>query len=649
MRYSRLIALALAFCWCPMWAHVTLSPLFSDNMVLQQKTDAPVWGKSDPGAEVTVSWNKKDYVTHADACGNWMLSVRTPKAGGPYTMTISDGTPIHINNIYVGEVWLCSGQSNMEMPVKGWGKVMNYEQELQEADDYPMIRLLQVTNATSPQPLDDFEADGGGWQVCSAQNLELFSATAYFFARELHKKEKVPVGVINSSWGGTVIEAWMSKGALKGVSGLEEDAEDISSYPISKKDRSELYRSQVREWDVAVKLLDKGYEGEEPVWAAPETDDSQWNAMEVPSQVESSLPGFNGLFWLRKHVVLPPEWEGKELYLSLPAVDDWDETYFNGVRIGKGYGWNVRRTYKIPSELVKSGDAVITVRCLDTGGEGGIYGKADRLYLQGPGESCISLAGEWKWCVSRDYSQMPVRPTDTSSHPNRSTLLYNAMINPLIPFALKGTIWYQGCANVGRADQYAELLPLMIGDWRKAWNDDFSFYIAQLANFKTRQTVPGDSEWAELRESQALTARTVVNTGMAVLIDIGDAKDIHPKNKQEVGRRLALHALSKDYGHRVEAEGPVLESYKVEDGKIRLYFSHAADGLMSGNGALEGFAVAGADGKYHWAEAVIEDGSVVVSSRNVPRPLHVRYAWGDNPLGNLYNSAGLPAVPFRTF
>ena len=636
----------LAFCWHPMAAQVQMPPLFTDNMVLQQRTEAPVWGKASPGSEVTVLWNRKEYSTKADESGNWMVKVRTPKAGGPYTMTVSDGTPIYINNAYVGEVWLCSGQSNMEMPVKGWGKVKDYENELKKADSYPLIRLLQVTNATSPKPFDEFEADGGGWQVCSAESLELFSATAYFFARALHLELGVPVGVINSSWGGTVIEAWMSKGALKGVDALEQDAEEISGYPVSKKDRAELYRNQVREWNKTVKELDEGYSDDTPLWTSQSLDHSDWDTMAIPCQVESIVPGFDGVLWMRKEIEVPHEWRGKELTLSLCAVDDWDETYFNGVLVGKGYGWNVRRTYKVPAEAVTGDRAVITVRCIDTGGEGGIYGREDRLYVEGPDGRRVSLAGHWNWKTSCEYSQMPVRPVDTSSNPNRSTLLYNAMINPLVPFAMKGAIWYQGCANVGRAAQYAELLSLMIRDWRSAWGYDFPFHIAQLANYKARQVNPSDSQWAELREAQSKVAETVAGTGMAVLIDIGEADDIHPKNKQEVGRRLALQALSRDYGRKLDADGPVFKSYKVEDDRIRIVFDD--DDLAAGGDSLEGFAIAGADKVFHWADAVIEGNTVVVSSSKVPAPLHVRYAWGDNPSGNLYDSSGLPASPFRT-
>lgn len=649
MRKLFLASLAVLNACLISFAEIRMNPLFTDNMVLQQRTEVPVWGTASPGSVVSVVWNRHTYQTQADSDGKWMLKVRTPKAGGPYEMIVSDGELVTISNILVGEVWLCSGQSNMEMPVKGWGKVKDYEKELKEADRYPQIRLMQVRRVTSPKPLDDFEADGGGWQVCSSESLEKFSATAYFFAREIHLNERVPVGVINSSWGGTVIEAWMSADALEGVSRLEEDAKVISTYPISKKDRAELYKRQVKEWDEAVRQLDRGFSEGNPVWASCGYDDSQWAGMAVPCQIESHVPGYNGLFWMRKEVDIPAEWEGKELTLSLCAVDDWDYTYFNGTLIGKGYGWNVRRTYKVPAENVHAGKAVVTVRCLDTGGEGGIYGKKDRTFLEGPDGRKISLEGEWSWCSSRDYSQLPERPTDTSSNPNRPTLLYNAMINPLVPFAIKGAIWYQGCANVDRAYQYRELLPLMIGDWRQAWGCDFPFHIAQLANFKDRQTVPGESDWAELREAQMMTAETVRGAGLAVLIDIGEAKDIHPKNKQEVGRRLALHALANEYGHKVDAEGPKLERYEIQGDSIRLFFSNVGKGLaVQGSDRLEGFALAGADRKFHWADAVIEGNTVVVRSQDVARPLAVRYAWAANPLGNLYNSAGLPASPFRT-
>lgn len=632
-------------------AEINLSPLFTDNMVLQQKTEAPVWGKATAGADVTVatSWNKASYKVKAGQDGKWMVKVRTPKAGGPYSMTVTEAssTPVIINNILIGEVWLCSGQSNMQQPVSGsWCPVRNHEQEVKNAN-YPKIRLLNVERITSSVPEETFTTYGDGWQECSPETVREFSATAYFFGRELFLKRGVPVGLILSSWGGTVIEAWMTKDALAGVKDLGAQAEMTTGWPKTREERRVKTQQANDAWNRISAAYDD-YVALTTGFAELGHDDSSWDSMKLPGNLENVYPGYNGQVLVRNYVDIPAEWSGKPLTLHIKGVDDNDITYFNAVLIGKTERWDKERKYVVPAEAVKAGKAVIAISITDIGGNGGVVGDDASFYLQGPDGTKISLAGQWK-SKKEDHSiQMPPKPVNMYSEANWPTVIYNAMIAPLVPYAIKGAIWYQGCSNDTRAYQYQDLMRLMIADWRQLWGYDFPFYITQLANYTKRQTQPCESNWAELREAQSMADRLIPNTGMAVTIDIGEAGDIHPRNKQDVGKRLALQAMNKTYGMNVVCDGPVFEGYEIDGNTIRIRFSSVADGLVCKGDKLEGFAIAGADHKFHWAEAKIVGNCVELTCKDVPRPLAVRYAWANNPLGNLYNTAGLPASPFRT-
>ncbi len=633
-------------------ARPVLPPIFTDNMVLQQQTDAPIWGQAKPGKKVTVStsWNNATVVTTADAEGRWRTSLHTPEAGGPFTLTVSDGQALVLQNVMVGEVWLCSGQSNMEMPIDGWGRVLNYEQEKQEADQYQNIRLLQVRKNTSPQPLTDMETNlGGGWQVCSAQSVKEFSATGYFFGRDIHKYRNVPVGLIDASWGGTFIEPWTSAEALSTHPDMQKALEEIAQVPADKAARKAYYDKQAADWKAQEKGVVGGYDADGlPTFARQ--DFSAWPTMTVPVRWEQAgLPGFDGIVWMLREVDVPKAWAGKPLTLSLGWIDDLDFTCWNGEEVGQTLNFGATRTYTVPGRLVKAGRNVLAVSVIDTGGDGGIYSDAEHLYVANAKGQRIALTGPWPYKASTRLADLFALPKAGDNSPNQVSVLYNAMIHPFVGFAIRGAIWYQGCNNEHKGYQYRELLPLLIRDWRSKWGYDFPFYIVQLANFKQLQTEPGDDEWAEVREAQALAARHVENSGLACLIDIGEANDIHPRNKQEVGRRLALVARAKTYGEKgLEYAGPTYKDYRIEGQRIRLFFDHA-DGLHPASGArLEGFAIAGSDHHWHWADARIEGQTVVVASKEVRNPVAVRYAWHVNPICNLQNGAGLPCVPFRT-
>ena len=632
-------------------AQVKLLPIFSDNMVLQQQTQAPIWGESKPNkkVEITTSWDQKKYTIQADEQGKWSTKVATPVAGGPYNITISDGKKVKLSNVMIGEVWICSGQSNMEMQVEGWGKVKNYEQEKEEANNYPNIRFLLVENAMSPTPVENITAKENGWQVCTSKSVADFSAAGYFFGRDLNKYRNVPIGLIDTSWGGTIIETWTSNEALSTIPSMKKRLEALVGLPASQEGRKKKFEEDVETWKAEVERIDKGCFNGEAIWAAPDFNDAAWKSMKVPGLMqEQDLPGFSGLVWFRKTIDIPAGWAGKDLILNLGVIDDNDFTYFNGIQIGHTEGWMAPRSYKIPKELVKKGKAVIAVRVMDTGGTGGINGSPESISLHLSDTEAIQLAGNWKYQVSLDMREVAPMPVDMSWNPNSPTFLFNAMLNPLIPYAIKGAIWYQGESNAGEAFQYRDLMPLMITDWRNRWGYDFPFYMVQLASFTAKQTAPVESTWAELREAQTRTLH-LQNTGMAVAIDIGEEFDIHPKNKQEVGRRLALAARAQTYGEKIPYSGPIYKSYKIEGNKIRIFFDHIDGGLKTANGEMpKGFTIAGVDHKFHWADAVIEGNTVVVSSSEVTLPVAVRYAWADYPICNMYNGADLPMSPFRT-
>ncbi|MBQ8424321.1 MAG: 9-O-acetylesterase [Coprobacter sp.] len=624
-------------------AKVVLPSYFSDNMIVQQKTTLTIPGTSTTGNEVVVkaSWDKKKYSAHPDDKGNFEINLPTPKAGGPHTLTIDDGEPLTLTNILSGEVWLCSGQSNMEMPVKGWGKVLNYEQELADGN-HPHIRLLQVKRVIAHAPADDIQVEGNGWQECNSKSLEEFSAVAYFYARYLHEHLHVPVGVINSSWGGTPAEAWTGIATLKQVMGLEQQAAAIEQCEADITKLNTLHRSNMEAWQKAYNAVDAGMEGNKPKWADAEQAGSEWKQMELPGGWEyKGLPNFDGAVWFQKVVDIPPHWEGHELELHLGSIDDEDVTYYNGKEIARGGGYWIHRSYKIPAELVKPGKGIITVRVQDNSGGGGIGGNAHDLSI-GIGNDKIALAGPWKYRVGSALAQQPAVPHAPTSQ-NYAGNLYNAMIYPLGKFPIKGAIWYQGESNVDRAVAYTPLFQAMINDWRALWGYSFPFYFVQLANFLDRQEVQPLSTWAHLREAQA-NALHLENTGMAVAIDIGEAYDIHPKNKQEVGSRLARAALANTYGKGKYAVATCTD-FRVIGKTIELTFDQEI--TIRGEKA-EGLVIAGPDMKFHRADAQIKGNRIIVSSPEVSIPIAVRYAWADNPPCNLYGDGGLPVAPFRT-
>lgn len=623
-------------------AEIRLPRFFGDNMVLQRDRPISIWGLASPEERIKVRFNEKQYRTKADAYGKWSILIKAQPAGGPYDLELFGENTIILKNVMVGDVWICSGQSNMEWVIERFP----YAEKEAENADFPDVRLFTVPRDQSFLPKTDIS--GGVWKAAIGDQIKDFSAVAYFFGRHLDRHLNVPIGLISTSWGGTLIEAWTSEEGLKqydrfkGILELNKNGRLIET--------SRELSAQRKEW------IDQYYEegpGMEDQWYKAAANHSAWGKIEVPGFWENQhLPGFDGAVWYRKAFYLSDKLATKNHTLKLERIYDHDMVWVNGAKVGASFDNSNLRTYEVPAGVLKPEKNVLTVRVFDVGGPGGFRGVSKWFGIQ-PADSSsdpIILAGTWNFQKGLDLSnsQIPAFPKSGIWPNDYPTLLYNAMISPLTPMAIKGVIWYQGESNASRAEAYRELFSGMIQDWRSKWGQgDFPFIFVQLAGFDTKRE---NDDWPSLREAQAM-ALNLPNTGMAVAIDIGEKDDIHPKNKQEVGRRLGLVALKVAYGQEVAHSGPVFKSMKIDGQKAFLEFDHAEGGLQVKDryGYIKGFAIAGADQKFHWAKVYPENGKFVVYSENVDQPVAVRYAWENYPGdANLFNREGLPMAPFRT-
>ena len=629
---KKFILLLLVCSTAEIKATITLPKIFTNNMVLQRDKEIKIWGWAAKGEAVTISFKGQSVKSRADKQGSWIITLKSMNYGGPYEMTIRGGKDvIYLKNILIGDVWICSGQSNMEWIIKNTN---NAKKEIAESS-YPQIRLFTVQKAMALSPQNDIESNG--WQECNPQTVGDFSAVAYFFGRKLNKDLNIPVGLINSSWGGTYVQAWISWDSMSKKPEFQHvNFKDLEKSMAERKIKQQQFQQALKN--------DKGIPEK---WYDPSANVTGWKKIQLPKLWEGTEIGnADGIVWFKKEFDLPEIPEGKKILLSLGPIDDIDETWVNGKFIGTTNVWNVDRLYSIDPGILKKGKNTIVIKVNDTGGGGGLYGKEEQLYLETE-ENKTPLAGEWFYKTSAVTTDFGIIDAGPNSFPSQ---LYNAMIAPIIQYAIKGGIWYQGEANTWEAYNYRSLFPEMINDWRSKWGYEFPFFWVQLANYMKPVSTPSPSDWAELREAQSMTLRLPL-TGQAVIIDIGEADDIHPRNKHDVGYRLALAAEKIAYKKDIVYSGPAFQSMKKEGNKIILGFTNIGNGLIAKDkyGYLKSFAIAGADQKFIWAKAWIEGDNVVVFNENIPDPVAVRYAWADNPDdANLYNKEGLPASPFRT-
>ena len=620
----------------PVQAKIKLPNYITDNMVVQQNHVMKLSGQAAPTSNVTVSatWCSTPVETKSDKNGKFEISLPTPAAGGPYSIIIADkDSKVKIGNVLSGEVWLCSGQSNMEFPVEGWTSVMDADHVVSTARN-PDIRLLQVKKKTSFAPMDDIEVNMGGW-VEAAPNTMDFSAIAYLYAKELRDSLRVPVGVIDATWGGTPAEAWTSFEYLGGIPGFEKELSALKRCGLDGEKLRADYEKEIGEW---MKLAQKDGASVDP---AKRIDGS----VHVADFFERVGFGnsFDGIMWLQKEIDVPESLAGKPMRLLLGAIDDEDITYLNGIEVARGSGYNTPRVYDIDGKYVKSGKNLLTIRISDFGGEGGFAGPVDMMKAE-IGGTVISLGEDWIYMVGVDFASLPKKPAsvDGSSYP---TVLYNAMIHPLRNLPVKGVLWYQGCANVGRAEQYEPLFQSLIRNWRSTWGEEFPFYFVQLAGWLEPQAVQPDSEWAALRNAQS-KALQLPNTAMVSAIDLGNPGDIHPRDKQTVAHRLALTALGRDYGYGTNYKAPQCTSMEKRGDRIVLKFD---DALTATSSAILGFIIG--DAKGHFDQAVVEmtdPATLELYSPLVKKPVCARYDWADFPNGNLYSLHGIPVAPFAT-
>ena len=634
-------------------ADVRLPAVISDGMVVQREAKVPIWGWAEPGemVRITPGWLMEGNTAlmlggRADENGRWRFAIPTKGAGGPFTLRISGKNEIVVEDVWVGEVWLCSGQSNMEWKIRQCESAIENVESVRAKQSWPRLRLFDVENTITMTPEEDCK---GVWKACTPENWSGWGAVAFYFGRELLQELDVPIGLITSDWGGTPAEAWTSRKTIRSLADFAPSLERIDA-ALGSGDASPTQEELQAAWWRGVDEKDPG----SPDWSAADLDVSEWRTTAQPARWSATpgLEAFDGIVWVRREVTLPAAWAGRDLSLALGPIDDMDTTWFNGEKVGgfeaMGY-WSTDRTFQIPGRLVRAGSNSIAIRVLDTGGEGGLTGDPQKLSIGlkgGLGPPALLLSGEWRYRVGASAADLGPFPSTSWFDAHYPTSLYNGMIAPLVPYRIRGAIWYQGESNRDRAAQYRTLFPAMIEDWREIWGQgDFPFYFVQIAPYRY-----GDDtgQAAELREAQTMTL-SLPSTGMAVTMDIGNPDDIHPKNKWEVGRRLSLWALAKDYGREdLVFSGPLFKGFQKEGSSMRLLFAHAGGGLSSLGGPLAHFTIAGEDRVFHPAKVEIDGETLLVSSEQVPEPAAVRYAWGCDDEPNLANLAGLPASSFRT-
>ncbi len=637
MKKLAILVISLFISACT-FAQLRLPGLLRDSMILQRDTKVNVWGWAAANERVTVKFNSRSYKTTADKTGSWQVQLPPTKAGGPYRMEISAKNTIVLKDILFGDVWFCSGQSNMvhQMNIHD----VTYANDITRAN-YPQIRQCLIPTGTSLQgPQTGLPAVS--WKPAVGEEVRPFSAVAYFFAKALFEKYHVPIGIINASVGGTPIEAWTSEEGLKDFSSM------VSTI---QKNKDTAYVNGINR--MAANTIkpplqtDAGLPGEKK-WFDISYTPKGWHTINIPGFWEDQgIKDLNGVVWYRREIDIPASMTGKPAKVFLGRIVDADELYINGKKVGNTTYQYPQRRYQVPAGLLKAGKNLFVIRVTNYAGKGGfVSGKPYCIFTE---SDTVDLKGAWQYKTGDVFMPQPPGPFSISAQ-NQPAALYNAMVAPEINYTIKGFCWYQGESNAGQPTEYKKLLPALINDWRSKWTmTTLPFLYVQLPGFMDYNYLPSESNWALLREAQLQTL-VMLNTAMAVAIDLGEWNDIHPDNKKSVGERMAAAAFKIAYNENSVHSGPVFQSAVIEGNKIIISFTETGSGLITNDGeAPAEFAIAGADKKFVWAKTKIEGDKVIVWSDAVAQPLYVRYAWADNPVNpNLYNREGLPASPFRT-
>ncbi|MEB0260358.1 MULTISPECIES: sialate O-acetylesterase [unclassified Mucilaginibacter] len=639
--------LRLAFffgCWLTLPAHaaVRLPQLISDGMVLQRGVPLNIWGWADANEQIILTFNKKTYRINSGADGEWKVIFPAMKAGGPYTMDIRASNQITLKDILIGDVWFCSGQSNMVLPME--------RVKERYPDDIALAKNSQIRNfsITTESDVTKEHQDvlPANWSAATPENVLNFGAATWFFANQLYKKYHVPIGIINSSVGGTPIQAWISTNGLKNITPYNSRVLQTNTRAFQD---SILKDQQAAKNKPPAIHNDKGL-SEATKWYDPAYIPKSWHQFWLPGYwTDQGIRDLNGVVWFRKEADLPASAANQTAKLLLGRILDADETYVNGKLVGSiSYQYPPRR-YNIPDGLLKTGKNIIVVRVTNFSGKGGFV--PDKPFYLTVGNDTIDLKGSWQYKVGEVFTPEPsANAIPVFSAQNEPAGLFNTIVAPVIQYPVKGILWYQGETNAEAPANYGQLLTALIADWRNKWHlGNLPFIYAQLPNFNDVQYSPAESKWAELREQQLKTL-AVPNTRMIVIIDLGEWNDIHPLNKKDVGTRFFLAAQNTAYGDKTTVySGPIFSSAKVLGDQIELSFNHTGSGLTAkGEDELGEFAIAGIDKKFVWAKAVIKNGKVIIHIDKIQKPTYIRYAWADNPKGaNLYNKEGLPASPFE--
>ncbi len=619
------IVVAVFFCLVQtVFAQISLPYIFSDNMVLQRGQKIPVWGFSSPNETIKVAFKKQLKETKANEKGEWMVYLNQEKAGGPYLLTVSGKNKITFKNVLIGDVWLASGQSNMEWNLAA---TEGYDNELNQTK-FPLIRHIKINKKINSLPQNNVTETH--WDVANKQTIGDFSAVAYHFAKKMYQEKGVPVGIINSSWGGTVIESWIPREAFEQSPYFKEM---ISKMP--KVDIEQLEQNNIAEKTILMESLTQEKISD---FSAnnflTETSTSPKAEINVPQAwEEQGYKSLDGIIWVKKTIVLAENDVKKDATLYLGKIDDADTTFFNGKEVGGMKQWSDERIYTISKEFLKVGENTIAIKITDTGGGGGLWDNSEDIKLV-TSDRTLPLKGKWKFGIEKIFSAI-----NQNEFPS---LIYNSMIYPFIKTRISGVVWYQGESNVERAEEYEKTFPLLINSWREKFGKNLPFYFVQLATFNNDGNSNEGCPWAELRDAQT-QALSLKNTGMAVTTDVGNPTDIHPRNKKPVGERLANLALKNGI------YSPVLKSYTVKGDKIEVTLTGKSMLIAKDQQSLRGFEIAGKDQVFYPATASIVNNKLVVTSDKVSNPTAVRYGWkADNSELNLFTKELLPVSPFRT-